>query len=88
MSYVKWVCDECFSEMKVEKEDTDRNRIYCPSCGNQWYVDDEDEYINDNSTKHTDFEYDLANFTHGGDLPESSEDYDYDIDADDEDEDY
>jgi hypothetical protein len=77
--------------MKVQKEDTNRNRVYCPVCGNEWYIDDEDEYINENSSNNTDFEYELARFCSGGDLPESGlsddeDEFDED-DYDDEDED-
>ena len=43
-----WVCDKCYSAMEVEREGRNRNRVYCPQCGNEWYVDDDDEYINDN----------------------------------------
>ncbi|MDY4413687.1 MAG: hypothetical protein SPE43_04870, partial [Ruminococcus sp.] len=25
------------------------NHVYCPNCGTEWYVDDNDEYINDNN---------------------------------------
>lgn len=42
-----WVCDNCYSAMEVTHEGPNRNRIYCPECGTEWYVDDEDEYIND-----------------------------------------
>lgn len=24
-----------------------RNRIYCPNCGTEWFVDNDDEYINE-----------------------------------------
>lgn len=83
MSSISWICDKCFSEMKVEKEDTNRNRVYCPVCGNEWYIDDEDEYINENSSNDTDFEYELARLCSGGDLPESNL---YDDDEENEDE--
>lgn len=42
-----WVCDECYSAMEVTKEGPNRNLVHCPNCGNEWYVDDDDEYIND-----------------------------------------
>lgn len=42
-----WVCDNCYSEMEVTHEAENRNRVYCPNCGTEWYVDDEDEYINE-----------------------------------------
>lgn len=42
-----WVCDNCYGEMKVTHMEEDRNLVYCPNCGTEWYVDDEDEYINE-----------------------------------------
>lgn len=42
-----WVCDNCYGAMEVTREKRNRNRVYCPNCGTEWYVDDEDEYIND-----------------------------------------
>lgn len=43
------MCDVCYSEMNVTSEGYNRNRVECPNCGTCWYVDDEDEYINDGS---------------------------------------
>ena len=40
-----WVCDNCYGEMEVTHEGP--NRVYCPNCGTEWYVDDDDEYINE-----------------------------------------
>lgn len=42
-----WVCDQCHSAMEVHEESSDRKRIYCPVCGTEWYVDADDEYINE-----------------------------------------
>ena len=42
-----WVCDKCYNVMKYEEEGDNRNRVYCPYCGNEWYVDDDGEYINE-----------------------------------------
>lgn len=44
-----WVCDNCYSAMEVVNEGFNRNRVYCPQCGTEWYVDDDDEYINDDN---------------------------------------
>ena len=44
-----WVCDHCYSAMNVTNEGENRNKIECPNCGTYWYVDDDDEYINDGS---------------------------------------
>ena len=33
--------------MEATHEGKNRNRIYCPNCGTEWYVDDDGEYIND-----------------------------------------
>ncbi len=45
-----WICDGCYSEMNVTHEGQNLNRVTCPVCGNEWYVDDDDEYINDESS--------------------------------------
>ena len=47
---MKWVCDNCYGIMEVVHEDVNCNRVYCQNCGTEWYVDDDDEYINDMST--------------------------------------
>ena len=44
-----WVCDCCYSEMDVTKEGRNRYRIKCPDCGRYWFVDKDDEMINDGS---------------------------------------
>lgn len=44
-----WVCDNCYGAMEVTHEGYNRNRVYCPNCGTEWYVDDDDEYINEDS---------------------------------------
>lgn len=41
-----WVCDNCYSEMEATHLADDVNLIHCPNCGEEWYVDDDDEYIN------------------------------------------
>ena len=45
-----WVCDYCYSGMEVTKEGRNRYRVECPNCGTTWYVDDDDEMINDGSS--------------------------------------
>lgn len=42
-----WVCDICYSEMEETQEGKNRKRIHCPNCGSEWYVDNNDEYINE-----------------------------------------
>lgn len=42
-----WVCDQCYSLMGEIEESEDRKRIHCPVCGTEWYVDGNDEYINE-----------------------------------------
>ena len=42
-----WVCDNCYSAMEVTKEERNRYRVECPNCGTYWFVDEEDEMIND-----------------------------------------
>ena len=44
-----WVCDNCYSEMNVTREGKNRNKIECPICGTYWYVDDDDQFLNDGS---------------------------------------
>ena len=44
--WMTWVCDKCYGEMEVE-EQGNRKRVYCPNCGTEWYVDENDEYINE-----------------------------------------
>ena len=39
-----WVCDQCYSAME---EIEDQKRIHCPNCGTEWYVDGDDQYINE-----------------------------------------
>ncbi len=46
---MSWVCDHCYSLMDEISEGNNRNKIECPNCGTYWYVDDDDEYINDGS---------------------------------------
>ena len=46
---MSWICDQCYSEMEVTHEGYNRNKVECPSCGTYWYIDDNDEYINDGS---------------------------------------
>ena len=42
----KWICDECYSVMEYTHIEEDVNKVECPNCGNYWFVDDDDEYIN------------------------------------------
>lgn len=42
-----WVCDKCYSEMEFEHIERNYNRVHCPTCGEEWYVDDKEEYINE-----------------------------------------
>lgn len=44
-----WVCNNCYSEMGVTKERRNRYRVECPNCGTYWYIDKNDEFINDGS---------------------------------------
>lgn len=44
-----WVCDNCYSAMEETQEGRNRKKISCPTCGTYWYVDKDDEYINDGS---------------------------------------
>lgn len=44
-----WVCDKCYSAMKVTRVKKNRHKVECPNCGTYWFVDDDDEYINDGS---------------------------------------
>ena len=45
-----WVCDNCYNTMNVLEEEHNRYRVECPVCGTQWYVDGDDEKINDELT--------------------------------------
>ena len=42
-----WVCDKCYGKMEETYEGNNRKRIYCPNCGEEWFVDNNDEYINE-----------------------------------------
>ena len=42
-----WVCDNCYSKMKVTRVDLNKRRVYCPKCGTEWFIDNDDEIIND-----------------------------------------
>ena len=53
-----WVCDICGGLMEVTHEEENRNKVKCTECGTYWYVDDEDEYINDGSGWNAYEEYD------------------------------
>lgn len=44
-----WVCNNCYSAMDVTKEGRNRYRVECPNCGTYWFVDKNDEMINDGS---------------------------------------
>lgn len=52
-----WVCNCCYSEMDVTKEEYNRYRVECPNCGTYWFVDKEDEMINDGSAWFSNDEY-------------------------------
>lgn len=53
-----WVCNNCYGEMNATREGRNRNKIECPTCGTYWYVDDDDEMINDGSAWSPTDEYD------------------------------
>jgi len=44
-----WICDNCYSEMNESMECRNRYRIECPKCGAYWFVDEDNEMINDGS---------------------------------------
>lgn len=44
-----WVCDHCFGAMDVTEEEKNRYRVECPNCGTYWFVDEDNEMINDGS---------------------------------------
>lgn len=44
-----WVCDNCYSAMEVSKEGRNRYKVKCPECGTYWFIDEDDEIINDGS---------------------------------------
>lgn len=45
--FADWICDKCYSSMEVEHVGKNRNRVWCPNCGTEWFVDDNDQYINE-----------------------------------------
>ena len=45
VNIAKWVCEKCYNIMEVYEVEENYNEIYCPVCGNRYYVDDEGEYI-------------------------------------------
>lgn len=53
-----WVCNHCYSAMDETREGRNRNKVSCPNCGTYWYVDDDDEYINDGSAWNASDDYD------------------------------
>ena len=57
---MSWICDNCYSIMNESKESRNRHRIECPDCGRYYYVDDDDEMINDGSawSPEDDYDYD------------------------------
>lgn len=67
---MKWICDNCYTAMNVTKEGRNRNKIECPNCGTYWYVDNNDEYINDGS------DWDPFNSQHDEDIDEVLSVYD------------
>ncbi len=42
-----WICDKCYSAMEYTHVSRNRNRVHCPNCGTEWFVDKDDEYINE-----------------------------------------
>lgn len=46
MDIVSWLCDNCYNEMEKSQIEPNKNKIYCSNCGLEWYVDDNDEYLN------------------------------------------
>ena len=46
-SKMKWVCEECQSIMEVTREDDEKRLVHCPNCGNEYYIDNDDEVIED-----------------------------------------
>lgn len=45
-----WVCDHCYHVMEVTEETRNRFLVTCPNCGTYWYVDKDDEILNDYPT--------------------------------------
>lgn len=65
----EWVCDKCYNKMDVYMEHSNRYLIHCPHCGEEWFVDANGEYINEDRTEEDD-DFKLADFCRGGDLTE------------------
>ncbi|HIU13620.1 MAG TPA: hypothetical protein IAD15_06070 [Candidatus Fimiplasma intestinipullorum] len=42
---MEWVCDKCYSIMNYSKVGRNRYKVHCSNCGNTFYVDKNDEYI-------------------------------------------
>ena len=66
-----WVCNKCYEIMEVTRESKKRSLVFCPNCGNEYYIDNDDEIINDGYyDEDYDEDFELANFCRGGDLTE------------------
>jgi len=46
-----WVCDNCQSEMEVWEEGYNKKRVSCPKCGTEWFVDENNEIIDENEVE-------------------------------------
>ncbi len=44
---VNWGCERCFSPMEITREAPNRYLVRCPNCGLEFYVDKDNECIND-----------------------------------------
>lgn len=52
---MEWVCDKCYSVMDYSKVGRNRYEVHCPNCGNTYYVDEDNEYIEgDDDFQHED----------------------------------
>ena len=49
MSNSNWICDNGCGLCNKTREDRNRYKIECPSCGAYWFVDKDDECLNDGS---------------------------------------
>ena len=47
---MKWICEDCYNEMEYSHEGQNRNLVHCPNCGNEYYVDDNDDLIDDDDS--------------------------------------
>lgn len=42
-----WVCDKCFSKMEISYEAPNKYLVHCPNCGLDYYVDENDQLIDE-----------------------------------------